>query len=156
MLVILEKNIKFIQMSWCSVKEALRVPPCWGRWVFWYYLRGCEHKFSLVRTTQASLTLFLLRVGSCRVQWNSQFLGCPPRWAGSFLNSFAIRQPHILLQVLTSQILRLALKSVSPRQPHSPRQLLSSDKQCLIMALPTHTGFQGAELQLVSAAIIQL
>ena len=41
----------------------------------------------------------LLMVSSGRVQWNSQFLGYPPRWARSVLNSFVVSQPHIVLHV---------------------------------------------------------
>lgn len=67
----------------------------------------------------ASLTLFLLTVDSCRARQHDQFLGYPPRRARSGLNSLLSGSLIFYSDLLTSQILRLALKSTSPRLPGS-------------------------------------
>lgn len=98
----------------------------------------------------ASLTLFLLTVDSCRGQQSNQFVGYPPRRARSVLNSLLSGNLIFYSDLLTSQILRLALKSKSPLQFDSPQHLLSTFTPCLTRALPSHTDILGAGLQLVN------
>lgn len=78
------------------MKEAVRKRWAVGGWISCDYLQGCAQ--TLPGGDYSNLMLCLLMVGSCRVQWNNQFLGDLPRWARSVLNSFAVRQLHILLQ----------------------------------------------------------
>lgn len=91
----------------------------------------------------ASLTLFLLTADSCRGQQGNQFLGYPPRWARSVLNSSLSGNLIFYSDLLPSLILRLALKSTSPLQFDSPQHLLSTFTPNLTRALPSHTDVLG-------------
>lgn len=84
-------------MPWCSVKESLRKHCVVGGCTSWYHLHGFAQAL-MVGPALANLTLCLLMAGSGRALWNNQLLGYSPRWARSVLNSFPVRQLHILLE----------------------------------------------------------